>query len=233
MATWLFNWKTLNLIYTHAFSGFFSFSREKVPATVGRVSHCRSGSHLLGPAPLTVGLAGSGSLYPTLMLSHSGFRWTHLEAEGGLRRVAAVTMEGWERQLTCSDQAVWSGVYLLHSSLGRVRQVTAILIPTSDEAASWSSCLSSFPTSPHYPPLPTPIILPTHCGPGSSTWLLTGPTPGMPVVLMGACLKEKWKRTFYHKQKRLAKNWKLQNHGTPYEMWSSYEMLILWNERHL
>lgn len=63
-------------------------------------------------------------------------------------------MEGWERQLTCSGRAMWSGVCLLHSSLGGVRQVTAILIPTSDEAASRSSCLSSFPTptSPHHPP---------------------------------------------------------------------------------
>lgn len=42
----------------------------------------------------------------------------------------------------------WSGVRLLHSSLGGIRQVTAILSSTSDEAASQWSCLS--------PPPPTP-----------------------------------------------------------------------------
>ena len=34
----------------------------------------------------------------------------------------------------------WSGVRLLHSSLGGIRQVTAILSSTSDEAASQWSC---------------------------------------------------------------------------------------------
>ena len=56
------------------------------------------------------------------------------------------------------------------------------------------------PAAPH----PT-ILLLTYCGPGSSTWLLTGPPPGMPVVLMGVCLKEKWRRTVLPQTERASK----------------------------
>ena len=65
----------------------FSFSREKVLATVGHVSYCHSGQSAVAAPPGT----RHSNLCPKLRLAHSAFKWTHLEAEGGLQRVTVFT----------------------------------------------------------------------------------------------------------------------------------------------
>ena len=88
--------------------------------------------------------------------------------------------------------------------------------------------LLEVPASLPSPPPPPPIILLVHCGPGSSTWLLMGLPPGMPVVLMGVCLKEKWRRTVLPQTERASKELEIT------ESWNFlWNVEFLWNERHL
>lgn len=170
---------------------------------MGHVSYCHSGQSAVAVPP------GTRHCYlcPKLRLAHSVSKWTHLEAEGGLRRVAVVThgRMGEAADLLRPSCVVRSLPAPFFSGSGQAGD------SHSDSNFGWGSFLkflplflphlspSSSPTYPHHPPHTLWAWL-IHVAPD-----LTGPPPGMPVVLMGACLKEKWKRMVLPQTERASK----------------------------